>query len=295
MKPLIVMFTGHCGSSWFLDILGAQPWCVWLGFEPFTDLVELKRADEIPSLARSLFLGSPLDAIRACDLLAPNKPIENQTAFCLKTRLDFDQKETFFDVLPKSNAVFVHLTRGNKLKAAISAYKRQHLGISHLENLDNVDQKRSPVHVDPEVVVAKAWEFIARDAMLYTYCNCLRQPVIRIVYEALCASPSNELRRVASAFGGQVQMNQSKYIKMTHDNIELSVWNYDELREFVSSNGLKHFLHSDIDTITEAYAAKQLRQKRWIPFAKLLEQPTPNPVAERLKLIVDALTDPVNS
>ena len=241
MRPLVILFTGHCGSSWLSDMLGAQPWCVWLGFEPFTDLMELERSQEIPGLARSLFLGSPLDAVSAFDVLAPNKPIENQTAFCLKARLDLDQEETFFNILPNSNAVFVHLTRGNKLKAAISAFKRERLGISHLINLDGVAQKRSPVTVDPNIVVAKAWDFIRRDAMIYVYCKYIRQPMIRIVYEALYADTSKEIMRIAAKFDAEVETNQSKYRKMTYEQIELAVANYDDLAKAASRGGLKHF------------------------------------------------------
>lgn len=237
LKPIIVLFTGHCGSSWFVDMIGNQPWCVRLGFEPIDDTIVLHgpRAAKVGAKQALSWNGrSPL-----IETFRPQSEVTDRTtSLCFKTRLRGECSTFFKKDVPRKRPLVIHLTRKDKLRAAVSNYKRVVLGISHLADFDQTEAKRAPVEVDCDYVIRKMHEFEWRDAAIDAYERDLPFPVYTVSYEELHADTAAAMMRLADQTGLPLQPVPSKYRKMTSPVISEAVSNFEELMKRVGSDSV---------------------------------------------------------
>lgn len=241
LRPIIVLFTGHVGSSWLIDMIGNHPWCVRLGFEPIDDAISQK-LDLSPVLERILnWNGNP-------DLPNPFRPVtaigRHTSHFCFKTRLRLEQPEFFTRAIPQHNPVLIHLTRFNWIKAAVSNYKRERLGISHLENMDDIEAKQRPVIVDCNYVLRKAEQFLRRDGLIEVYKRYLPFEVPTVSYEALLRDTSGTLAALGRHLDLPFAAQESMYRKMTSDDLRRAIDNYDELADAAAATGQQDLMEA---------------------------------------------------
>lgn len=246
--PIIVFFTGHCGSSWFVDLLGRQPWCVRLGFEPIDQACRRPTATPLDEYLRELLQLNPNATshhyFQGGAFTPQSRFKETTTHFCLKTRILTDQPSIFGKVLPQSGAHFLHIRRRNKIAAAVSNYKRERLGISHVKNDMPIQDKRVPTYVDVRFVGQKAKQFLMREALIERYKQRLGRDVHTLWYEDLLNNLDSTLAAVALHIGAEFQGASSTFQKMTHPDLAKSIKNYDELQKYLRSAGLAELLAS---------------------------------------------------
>lgn len=248
IRPVIILFTGHCGSSWFVDLLGRQPWCVRLGFEPIDETLRREPHFPLDHFLRELFALHPnamSHRLIRGGAFTPQSPFnETTTHLCLKTRILPEQPVIFGNVLPQSNACFLHMRRRNKIAAAVSNYKRAKLGISHINRDMPIIEKRRPIRVDVRYVAKKARQFLMREAIIEYYKKRISRFIPTVWYEDLLNDSTSTLAAIGAHIGADIGIAESSFDKMTSPNLADSVTNYDELKLHLRRKNLLELLEN---------------------------------------------------
>lgn len=278
-RPIIIIFTGHVGSSWLASLLGNHRFVKQLGFEPIDDFVldNVNSAPIIEDVIQGKVISQFPDAVRSVlsksyertaeDKIYREKPDYDwsKTRFVVfKTRVYLkEQRSLFIDLLPRVNPTIIFLCRRNKIKNAISQFKRTQLNISHLDKFHEIDKKRKPVEVDPSYILEQALNFVRRELVAKSYVECLRQlttsPCFEIFYEDLL-SPEWRTRFFDNFFyelGLENDAIESNYLKMTPDNLQYAVANYSELSNVLRNTVFQPYLQDDnYNIVDEIYTRK---------------------------------------
>ena len=163
-KFAVLLFTGHVGSSWLASLISSQPEITRIGFEPVDEFTKLNKdfgaaIDRIAKTESTDFLSEPeRQAISKRHQKYSGETFTGDKLwFFLKTRSYLVKQERFFRIiLPRYGKIIFLLRRRNKIKNAISQFKRTQLGISHLNQFEGVQQKRASIKVDTEYILKQA-------------------------------------------------------------------------------------------------------------------------------------------
>jgi len=277
-KLIVVLFSGHVGSSWFTSLLANHPSISQIGFEPVDDLTENgmaakpyferliagEKLDSFPTNVAKLFqkkTKSPHDTPQnAWDIENP----ETCQYFIFKTRLNLSVQLDFFrDFLPRENPTLILLRRRNKIKNAISQYKRAQLKLTHLENFEQTKSKRLPIVLDPAYIHRQAIQFTLRELRLKHYCAFLNEHFgincIEVYYEDLLSSDtrSSLFNSIFMTLGLTNSHLHSRYEKMTSNLLSEAVTNYSELSNLISKTDFAPYLvDDDYDIVDEIYSGQ---------------------------------------
>jgi LPS sulfotransferase NodH len=277
-KLVVVLFTGHVGSSWFTSLLASHPSICQIGFEPVDDLTENGMAAK-PYFERLLdgdkpdsFPSDVAEFFQKKTKSSHNTPqntwgIENPEAckyFLFKARLNLSVQLDFFrDFLPSENTTLILLRRRNKIKNAVSQYKRTQLKISHLDNLEQIKPKRMPIVLDPAYIYQQAIKFTLSELKLKHYCAFLNEHFgincIEVHYEDLLSSGTrsslfNSIFMTLGLTGSQLF---SRYEKMTSNLLSEAVTNFSELSNLISKTDFAPYLVNDgYDIVDEIYSGQ---------------------------------------
>lgn len=272
---IVVLFTGHVGSSWLTSLLATHPEISRLGFEPvdqltergvdaeqsFRTFLEPDPSTMLPADIRAVFEKTTADSVdpepEPGPLAAGDPGSASYTVF--KTRLLFMKQKGFFvDWLPGKKPFLLLLRRRNKIKNAVSQYKRARLQISHLHDFDRTAEKRRPVNVDVNYVMWKAQQFTLRELRSKAYfsllTDCWGATGREILYEDLLAHSFRHdfFDWMFRTLGLQAASLHSEYEKMTKDALDEAVENYDELSEAAKTTPLASCLEdTDFDVVNE--------------------------------------------
>ena len=277
-KLITVLFTGHVGSSWFTSLLASHPGICQIGFEPVDDLTENGMAakpyferllggeqpDSFPSNVAEFFQKKTKSSR---DTNKNEWGIENDEMcqyFLFKTRLNLSlQLDLFRDFLPRENSTLIMLRRRNKIKNAVSQYKRTQLKISHLDNFDQVKSKKMPIILDPAYIHQQAIKFTIGELRLKHYCALLYANYgincIEVHYEdLLCSATRSSLfDSIFMTLGMADSQLSSRYEKITSNMLSGAVTNYSELSNLLSKTEYSPYLtNDDYDIVDEIYSGQ---------------------------------------
>lgn len=256
-KLIVVLFTGHVGSSWVVSLLDSHPAIRQLGFEPVDDLnaLDIEAADYIRRILGGAFLDSfPTEVANVLgkrhelpEQLGPDAwatPFADGCDYiAFKTRVSMRlQRRVFFELIPELKPTLVLLRRRNKIKNAISQFKRTQLDISHLRDPGRAREKRQSIVVDTDYILKQSYQFLHRELRTMHYfhaiCRKLGMQGFEVCYEDLL----NERRRnhFFSGFFRHHGLDDvpltSEYQKMTNNELQKAVANLDELQQAVSQS-----------------------------------------------------------
>ena len=274
-RLILVLFTGHVGSSWVTSMLASHSAISQLGFEPVDELTQVQ-VNAAPLLERIVRSGGLQGLDRqTCEIFAkktesaddtpadawgfPSPPSARFAVF--KARLNLDlQRDLFLDWLPEQKPLIVLLRRKNKIKNAVSQFKRTQLNISHLTRQEAVEAKRRPVRVDPGYILRQARQFTLRELRSLEYYRLATQgwglDGVEACYEDLLEDGGFARLReaVCSALGLGAEPLQSDYRKMTRNALMEAVENYHELAGVIEPTLFSRSLTDDafdvVDDIT---------------------------------------------
>jgi hypothetical protein len=266
-RPIIIIFTGHVGSSWFTSLLGNHKSITQLGFEPIDDFVvdNINAAPIIEDILRGKPVSQFSDPVRSILSKTYESEAEDEiyqainernlleTQFIvIKTRIYLEkQRRLFIDLLPRANPTIIFLSRRNKIKNAISQFKRTQLKISHLGSFHEIDSKREPIKVNPTYILEQATNFVRRELLTRSYFNCLKQYTTsanyEIFYEDLLSVDWRN--RFFDDFFQELGLEnnpiESNYLKMTPDNIQDAVINFTELSALLNGTAFQPSIEDD--------------------------------------------------
>ena len=276
---LIVLFTGHVGSSWFMSLLGNHPDIEQIGFEPvdemskhginaspvFDKLLNTGCLDGFPPKEQML-LGRKHQKSNKIDFNGEKK------IYAIKARPRIElQKEFFFEFVEKARPKVILLRRNNKIKNAVSQYKRTALNISHLTDFQKNEQKRAPVEVDVKEIIERSRDFVRREIaakyLLSFYKSRYDIDTLELFYEELIQGPDHRELTCNNCFdfvGVPHHDVQSDYKKMTPDNLENAVKNFNELAEQIKSSEFAPILDDPhYDIVSDVYENAREQSRLW--------------------------------
>ena len=276
-KLIAILFTGHVGSSWLLSLIDNHPRIRQLGFEPVDDLTEIdveatpyfervihgERLDSLPERI-AVILGKKFEDIESS---VPNS-LDGQSLgdfdyIAFKARVTLQIQRPFFEQwLPAERPTMILLRRRNKIKNAVSQFKRTQLNISHLRNFDQTVLKRRPIIVDPRYILDQATQFTLRELRTTRYfkrvCATFDIRGFEISYEELLSQTSRDafLKSFYRSIGLQNSASaSSRYCKITSDSLPTAVENYQQLADRISGTIFEPCLTNDrYDVVQEILA-----------------------------------------
>lgn len=255
-KLIALLFTGHVGSSWLMSLLDGHPRISQLGFEPVDDLTEIG-VEASPYFDRVVhgekLLTFPEHVARVLGKKWDTQPWQSFEYIAFKARVNLQLQRPFFSTwLPAAKPVVILLRRRNKIKNAISQFKRTQLNISHLLDFERTEQKRRPIRVDGQYILNQATQFTLRELRTAHYFRMLTAcegiSGIEVCYEDLL--PARNCADFLSALYKQLGLSQnpplaSRYHKMTVDSIRDAVENYHELTDEIRGSIFEPSLADD--------------------------------------------------
>jgi hypothetical protein len=276
-KLIAILFTGHVGSSWLLSLMDNHPRIRQLGFEPVDDLTEIdveatpyfeqvihgERLDSLPERI-AVILGKKFEDIESS---VPNnrdgQSLGDFDYIAFKARVTLQIQRSFFaQWLPAEKPTIILLRRRNKIKNAVSQFKRTQLNISHLRNFDQTALKRRPIIVDPQYILDQASQFTLRELRTTRYfqkvCAAFDIRGFEISYEELLSQTSREafLKNFYRDIGLQNSTSaSSRYCKITSDSLPAAVENYRQLVDRINGTIFEPCLTNDrYDVVQEILA-----------------------------------------
>ncbi|MDI7862099.1 hypothetical protein MRS76_09030 [Rhizobiaceae bacterium n13] len=250
-RPIVLLFTGHVGSSWLTDLIGRHQEINHIGFEPI-DALSKRNTDAHPWVERLAQGGDPTLFPREIRRAFSSRYHAGAPYFIFKTRARVKHQPTlFYETIPSLNSYVILLRRRNKLKTAVSSYKRNTLKISHLDNPKANADKRVAIHVDPAQILAIAESYIRRETktkrLFDRYKSDYGLDGMEVLYEDILHPPGlGELMRTLSAELGIPSFeSESRFTKMTENDLQLAIANFDELANQVSGTSFEKFLFDD--------------------------------------------------
>jgi hypothetical protein len=275
-RLIFLLFTGHVGSSWLLSLLCSHPRIRQLGFEPVDELSALS-IDAAPFIEKILS-GESINTFPSDVQQVFRRKFENENLLQNSEWDDDDselppfiafkaryspklQQSLFSDLLPQAKPVVIYLRRRNKIKNALSQFKRTQLKISHLNNFENTPEKLMPVEVDTSYLSKQAIQFTRRELIAKNYFELLRNKndllTHEVFYEDLLQHKylKHFIDRFFSDLGLEAMAVNTKYQKMTSDNLQEAVSNFDELcTEFADTIFAPNLLNDDYDIVESIYS-----------------------------------------
>lgn len=250
-RPIVLLFTGHVGSSWLADLIGRHPQINHVGFEP-VDALSSRNVDAHPWIERLALGQDPSHFPPKMSKIFSSEFQENAPYFMFKTRARVRHQHTlFYETIPNLNSFVILLRRRNKLKTAISSYKRNALKISHLDQPEMNAAKRGAIHVDPAEILSLAQNFIDREkrtkSLFAKYKATYGLDGMEIIYEdVLDPAKMDEFKTaLCTRLGIAPFTSESKYTKMTENDLRKAVSNFDELADHISGTIFEKFLVND--------------------------------------------------
>lgn len=272
-RLILVLFTGHVGSSWVTSMLASHSAISQLGFEPADELTEAGlnavssfdlaiNSGELQHLERRVYeiFAKKTESADDTPSHAWGFPSPHSARFAVfKARLNLGlQRDFFLSWLPEQNPYIVLLRRKNKIKNAVSQFKRTQLSISHLRQLDAVEAKRRPVRVDPDYILRQAQQFTLRELRSREYFKLATErwglEGIEVCYEDLLGVDGlPQLRQaVCGALGLETEPLKSDYRKMTRNSLLQAVKNYLELVNVIQPTFFsKSLMDDEFDVVEE--------------------------------------------
>lgn len=257
---IVVLFTGHCGSSWITSLLGNHENILQIGSEPI-DQMNDEGFTDISDVFRGLLDGeSPISDIKeeAKPYIVRNDDQDFERKYkeakylVLKTRsLHILQPEFFTDIIPQYAQYIILLRRRNKLKNAFSRFKRSVLGVSHLGTAQNAEAKKVPVKIVPWELQLQAVNYTRRDlidlALFNHYRDKFSIPGEIICYEDMLDNEilNSTLNQISQKLHLKNDNLESKYKKVTSDSLSIAIRNYGALERKMKGSIFEGCLESD--------------------------------------------------
>lgn len=252
-----------------------------LGFEPIDDFV-VKHIDSAP-IIEEIIRGTSISQfpepvrkilLKKYDFEYEDKIFATEKEFdwseiryvAFKTRVHLEQQRTLFiDLLARTNPVVIFLCRRNKIKNAISQYKRTQMKISHLGGFHDTSSKRKPITVDPSYILSQATQFVGRELVAKSYFECLKKMSssahYEIFYEDLLSAEwrTHFFSGLFNELGLENTPLQSNYLKMTPDSLQHALVNFTELAAFLKTTAFEPSLEDDSYDIVNALYTQELK------------------------------------
>ena len=214
----IILFQGRSGSSWLVDALSSHPAILVKG----EALIALRSMgdDQVVWAREFLWQLRSLDSI----------------AIGFKAKLsDISAPEAFASMLRSLDCRVIHLKRQNLVKQTISWIRSDLLFRDFgRHNREAGDPPLPAIQVDIPDFLARIQQLERGQRKLEDYVMSLRQPTVRLNYEAILSHPEREFSRVLAFLGLPINSLEWTIEKNTDDDLAHAVLNFQQLHEALS-------------------------------------------------------------
>jgi LPS sulfotransferase NodH len=247
-KPLIILFSGSCGSSWLCDILHNQDGFAQPTFEPLTAINKQKLGIELVDEYLEVLLIEK-DKPKLVELhrkLSHEQMVTdaveklNQASVVFFKARSYEFTRNSETLINSSQVPIIWLQRRNRIKHAISVIKRVRMKLGHF----NYKEILPPIAISPDEIEQhiKFIEDFENEA--HQFLQALTNSRIPVFYEDLLSDMDTELIKISDYLDMPIDSQHliSGYQKVTSDDLKYALSNYEEVHHyFINTAYAEHF------------------------------------------------------